>query len=72
MAIPYEFRASPLPEFKLMLPMGTATVLCRSMENWQRIIGTNAAWIGADEIDTFQDGDRTACGREVPRSSSCW
>ena len=52
MAIPYEFRASPLPEFKLMLPMGTATVLCRSMENWQRIIGTNAAWIGADEIDT--------------------
>jgi phage terminase large subunit-like protein len=48
----FEYRASPLPEFKLLLPMGPATVLCRSMENWQRIIGTNAAWIGADEIDT--------------------
>ena len=52
LAIPFEYRASPLPEFKLLLPMGPATVLCRSMENWQRIIGTNAAWIGADEIDT--------------------
>ena len=52
LGIEFEFRASPLPEFKLLLPMGTSTVLCRSMENWQRIIGTNAAWIGADEIDT--------------------
>jgi len=52
LGIPFEYRASPLPEFKLLLPMGPATVLCRSMENWQRIIGTNAAWIGADEIDT--------------------
>src|SRR6056300_578299 len=52
LGIEFEFRASPLPEFKLMLPMGVATVLCRSMENWMRIIGTNAAWIGADEIDT--------------------
>lgn len=52
LGIQYEFRASPLPEFKLYLPSGVATVLCRSMENWMRIIGTNAAWIGADEIDT--------------------
>lgn len=52
LGIEFEYRASPLPEFRLMLPMGVATVLCRSMENWQRIIGTNAAWIGADEIDT--------------------
>jgi phage terminase large subunit-like protein len=52
LGITFEYRASPLPEFKLYLPMGTSTVLCRSMENWSRIIGTNAAWIGADEIDT--------------------
>ena len=52
LGINFEYRASPLPEFRLFLPMGVATVLCRSMENWSRIIGTNAAWIGADEIDT--------------------
>ena len=50
--IEYEYRASPLPEFKLMLPTGPATILCRSMENWSRIIGLNCAWICADEIDT--------------------
>jgi len=50
--IPYEFRASPLPEFKLLLPEGPVTVLCRSMENWARIIGLNASFICADEIDT--------------------
>ena len=52
LGIHYEFRISPLPEFQLFLPMGVVTILCRSMENWQRIIGTNAAFIGADEIDT--------------------
>jgi len=50
--IPYEFRASPLPEFKLLLPEGPVSVLCRSMENWSRIIGLNASFICADEIDT--------------------
>lgn len=52
LAVPYEFRASPLPEFTIHTPAGPATVLCRSMENWTRIIGLNLAWIGADEIDT--------------------
>jgi len=52
LGVEFEYRASPLPEFTLHLPMGSATILCRSMENWQRIIGINAAWIGADEIDT--------------------
>jgi len=51
-AIEYEYRASPLPEFRLLLPTGPATILCRSMENWSRIIGLNCAWICADEIDT--------------------
>ena len=50
--ITYEFRASPLPEFRLLLPEGPVTVLCRSMENWSRIIGLNCSFICADEIDT--------------------
>ncbi len=50
--IPYSFRASPLPEFTLLLPEGPVTVLCRSMENWARIIGLNCSFICADEIDT--------------------
>ena len=50
--IEYSFRASPLPEFKLLLPEGPVTVLCRSMENWARIIGLNCSFICADEIDT--------------------
>ena len=50
--IDFEYRASPLPEFKLLLPEGPVTVLCRSMENWSRIIGLNCSFICADEIDT--------------------
>ena len=50
--IPYTFRASPLPEYTLHLPDGDTKILCRSFENWQRIIGINGAWILADEIDT--------------------
>jgi PBSX family phage terminase large subunit len=50
--IPYTFRASPLPEYTLHLPDGDSKILCRSFENWQRIIGINGAWILADEIDT--------------------
>ena len=36
----------------LHLPGGDTKILCRSFENWQRIIGINAAWILTDEIDT--------------------
>jgi hypothetical protein len=36
----------------LHLPGGDTKILCRSFENWQRIIGINGAWILADEIDT--------------------
>lgn len=50
--IPYTFRASPLPEYTLHLSGGDTKILCRSFENWQRIIGINGAWILADEIDT--------------------
>ena len=50
--IPYTFRASPLPEYMLHLPGGDTKILCRSFENWTRIIGINGAWVLADEIDT--------------------
>jgi hypothetical protein len=50
--IPYSFRASPLPEYVLHLPGGDTKILCRSFENWSRIIGLNLAWVLADEIDT--------------------
>ena len=50
--IPYTFRASPLPEYMLHLPGGDTKILCRSFENWQRIIGINASWVLTDEIDT--------------------
>ena len=50
--IPYTFRASPLPEYVLHLPGGDTKLLCRSFENWSRIIGLNLAWVLADEIDT--------------------
>ena len=51
-SIPYSFRASPLPEYVLHLPGGDTKILCRSFENWTRIIGLNLAWVLADEIDT--------------------
>jgi hypothetical protein len=50
--IRFSFRASPLPEYVLHLPEGDTKILCRSFENWQRIIGVNAAFILCDEIDT--------------------
>ena len=42
--VPYTFRASPLPEYMLHLPGGDTKILCRSFENWSRIIGLNLAW----------------------------
>ena len=50
--ISYEYSASPLPEYKLNLPAGEVTVLCRSMESWGRIVGVNLSFIGSDELDT--------------------
>ena len=50
--IPFTLRQSPLPEYSLHLPDGESKILCRSFENWSRIIGLNLAWVLADEIDT--------------------
>ena len=62
--IPYTFRASPLPEYVLHLPQGDTKILCRSFENWSRIIGLNLAWVLADEIDTVNP---TTCSRAFPK-----
>ena len=50
--IEYDFRVSPQPEYTLHFKEGSVTILCRSLENWQRIRGQNLAWCLADEIDT--------------------
>lgn len=50
--IPHTFRVSPRPVFKLLLPGGETPILLRSMENFERLIGVNAASIASDETDT--------------------
>jgi len=50
--IPHTFKVSPRPVYKLLLPGGVTTVLLRSMENYERLIGVNAASIASDETDT--------------------
>tara|TARA_R100001509_G_scaffold36738_1_gene19758 strand:- start:215 stop:1558 length:1344 start_codon:yes stop_codon:yes gene_type:complete len=62
--IPYTFRASPLPEYILHLPEGDTKILCRSFENWSRIIGLNLAFVLADEIDTVSP---SVCDRAFPK-----
>lgn len=54
-SIPHEFRSSPLPNYVLKIPGGDTLVLLRSLENVERLIGVNAAWIIADEIDTVKE-----------------
>ena len=62
--IPYTFRSSPLPDFVLHLPKGDTRIMCRSFESWQRIIGINASFILADEIDTVAP---SICQRAFPK-----
>ena len=50
--IPHEFRRAPRPNITLKLPGGDTPVLLRSLENYQRLVGVNAASLTADEIDT--------------------
>lgn len=53
--IPYDFKSSPLPNYILKLPGGDTPIFMRSLENVERLIGVNAAWIVADEIDTVKE-----------------
>ena len=62
--IPYTFRSSPLPEYILHLPDGDTKILCRSFENWSRIIGLNLAFVLTDEIDTVTP---TIASRAFPK-----
>ncbi len=62
--IPYSFRASPLPEYVIHLKEGDCKLLCRSFENWSRIIGLNLAFCLADEIDVVNP---TICEKAFPK-----
>ena len=62
--IPYSFRASPLPEYVVHLKEGDCKLLCRSFENWSRIIGLNLAFCLADEIDVVSP---SICDRAFPK-----
>ena len=48
----YDFRISPQPEYRLHVPGGVTTILCRATETYNRIRGQNLAFCCADEIDT--------------------
>ena len=61
--IKYSFRASPLPEYTLHLERPTK-LLCRSFENYGRIIGSNFSHVIADEVDTVAP---VICEKAFPR-----
>jgi phage terminase large subunit len=52
--IPHKFKSSPLPNYVLKLDTGDTAVFLRSIENYERMIGINAASIMVDEIDTIK------------------
>jgi len=45
---------SPQPNLRIRFEDGETKILMRSLENWQRLIGVNAAFIGTDEMDTVK------------------
>lgn len=50
--IPYQYRVTPRPNIILKLTKADTPILLRSMENYDRLIGVNAASMTVDEIDT--------------------
>lgn len=54
------FKRAPQPQFTLHFENGSATILLRSAENYERLIGMNLAWAGVDELDTIQGGANKA------------
>lgn len=50
--IDFDFRVSPQPEYRIHVPGGTVTLLCRATETWNRIRGQNLSFALIDEIDT--------------------
>ena len=55
--IPYEFRVSPLPEYKLLFEEGNHTILLRTILTYQRLRGQNLCAVGFDEADTVGQYD---------------
>jgi len=55
--IPYEFRVSPLPEYKLIFKEGNHTILLRTILTYQRLRGQNLCAVGFDEADTVGQYD---------------
>ena len=53
-SLPYRFVKAPQPVLTLIFGDKTTKILLRSAENWQRLIGVNAAFIGLDEFDTLK------------------
>jgi len=45
---------SPQPNLTIRFEHGETKILLRSLENWQRLVGVNAAFIGTDEMDTVK------------------
>ena len=62
--IPYTFRASPLPDYTLHFQEGDSKLLCRSFENYTRIIGLNLRHVLVDEIDTVSPA---ICDKAFPK-----
>lgn len=50
--IPYEYKQTPRPTFKLHFATGSSEIKMRSAENFGRLVGLNLCWFGVDEIDT--------------------
>ena len=55
--IPFDFRASPLPEYTLHFAEGNHTILLRTMLTYQRLRGQNLCAVGFDEADTVNTYD---------------
>lgn len=45
---------APQPNLRIRFEDGETKILMRSLENWKRLIGVNAAFIGTDEMDTVK------------------
>ena len=57
--IPFTYRASPLPEFKIMFHEGSHQILLRTILTYQRLRGQNLCAVGFDEADTIPMGEAT-------------
>ncbi len=58
-AIPFTYRASPLPEFTLHFAEGNHQILLRTILTYQRLRGQNLCACGFDEADTIPMGEAT-------------